>query len=123
VSITISKGSDDLFVITIQGVYTYDDQKQIENYATEPIDPERKVKILVFAQEFAGWGKEGDWGDLSFMYKADPYITHIAIVADEKWKEQMLMFAGAGRRQADIEFFFPDEVEEARQWLQEKINS
>ena len=52
----------------------------------------------VLAEEFSGWGKEGDWGDLTFMHEYDLYIGKIAIVGDEKWKDQILMFLGAGRR-------------------------
>ena len=116
-SITITKESDNLFVVEIRGIYTYDDQKQIEQYGDGNVAPGQKVKILVLAEQFAGWGKEGDWGDVSFMHKADPYIERMAIVAPEKWKDQMLMFVGAGRRQAQVEFFYEDETDDARDWL------
>lgn len=116
-SITITKEADDLFVVTIQGLFTYDDQKQIESSASDSTGPRQRGNVLVLAEGFSGWGKEGDWGDLTFMYENDPYIDKIAIVADEKWKDQILMFAGAGRRQAAVEFFFPDEIEDARNWI------
>ena len=55
------------------------------------------------------------------MYKVDSYIERIAIVAPGKWKDQMLMFfVGAGRRQAQVEFFFDDEADDARDWLMSK---
>jgi hypothetical protein len=40
------------------------------------------------------------------------------VVADEKWEDQILMYLGAGRRQAEVEFFFTGEEQEARDWLQ-----
>ena len=82
------------------------------------IDINQKVKLLVLAEQFSGWGKEGDWGDLTFMYEYDPYIEKIAVVAGEKWEDQILMYLGAGRRQAAVEFFLPGEEQDARDWLQ-----
>jgi hypothetical protein len=117
-SITFTKESDDLFVINAQGVLTFEDQMEIEKKATQEIDRSGKVKLLVLADQFAGWGKEGDWGDLTFFHEYDPYIEKIAVVAENKWKDQLLMFLGAGRRQAEVKFFFEDEAEDARDWLQ-----
>ncbi len=45
------------------------------------------------------------------------HIEKIAVVADEKWRDQLLMFLGAGRRQAPVMFFFPGEEEDARDRL------
>ena len=52
------------------------------------------------------------------MYEYDGYIEKIAVVANEKWKDEILMYLGAGRRQAEVKFFFDDEAEDARDWLQ-----
>ena len=119
-SITITKESKHLYIVHIQGIYTYDDQKQIEEYG-KAVDLQDKIKILILADQFSGWGKEGNWGDLTSFYESDPYIEKIAIVADDKWRDQFLMFHGAGRRQADVEFFLPDEVQDARDWLNEEV--
>lgn len=118
-TITINKESDDLFVVEIQGIYTYDDQKKVESHSSEN-KPDKKVKILVLAEQFTGWGKEGDWGDLTFMHENDPYIDKIAVVAEEKWKDQILMFLGAGRRQAQVKHFFEGEADDARDWLMDE---
>ncbi|MHC4159095.1 MAG: SpoIIAA family protein [Planctomycetota bacterium] len=117
-SVIFTKESDDLFVINVQGVLTFDDLKEAEKRAREEIDRSGKVKLLVLADQFTGWGKEGDWGDLSFMYEYDPYIEKIAVVAESKWKDLILMFVGAGRRQAAVEFFLEDKEQDARDWLQ-----
>ncbi len=116
-SITFTKESDDLFVISVQGIFTFDDLKEVEKSAREQIDRNQKVKLLVLAEDFTGWGKEGDWGDLTFMYEYDSCIEKIAVVAEANWKEQMLMYLGAGRRKAEVKFFFYDEEEDARDWL------
>ena len=117
-SMKFTKESEDLFVIHVKGTLTFEDQKEIENKGREQIDRSQKVKLLVLADQFTGWGKEGDWGDLTFKYEYDPYIEKIAVVADEKWRDQILMFLGVGRRQASVEFFFPGETDDARDWLQ-----
>ena len=117
-SMTFIKESDDLFVINVQGVLAFEDLKEIESKASEGIDRSGKVKLLVLADQFSGWGKEGEWGDLTFMHEYDPYIEKIAVVANEKWKDEILMYLGAGRRQAQVKFFFDDEAEDARDWLQ-----
>lgn len=116
-SITISKESENIYVVTIQGVYTYDDQKEIEKHADGNVNLD-KVKILILAEEFSGWGKEGDWGDLTFMYEHDAQIEKIAVVAEDKWEDEILMFLGVGRRQAAVEFFSAGEIQTARDWLQ-----
>jgi len=117
-SMTFTKESDSLFVIKLQGILTFEDLKEVESKAREGIDRSQKAKLLVLAEDFTGWGKEGDWGDLTFMHEYDPYIGKIAIVAEDKWKDEMLMFLGAWRRQAEVKIFFEDEAEDARDWLQ-----
>ena len=69
---------------------------------------------------FTGWGKDGDWGDLKFMHENDPYIEKIAVVGNDEWKDQIMMYLGAGRRQASVAFFSPEHLQEAREWLMSK---
>ncbi len=118
VTFTKDKESENLFVVQIEGTFTFEDLKEIQNKARVEIDRSRKVKLLVLAEEFSGWGKEGDWGDLTFMYEYDPDIEKIAVVAESKWKDEMLMFVGANSRQASVEFFLEDGEGDARKWLQ-----
>ncbi len=117
-SVIFTKESDDCFVIYIKGILTFNDLKEAEKKVCDEIGRSQKVKLLVLAEQFSGWGKEGDWGDLTFMYEYDPHIEKIAVVAESKWKDQILMFIGAGRRQASVEFFFPGKEKDARDWLQ-----
>ncbi len=118
VTFTKDKESENLIVVHIKGTFTFEDLKEFQNKAHAEIDRSRKVKLLILAEEFSEWGKDGDWGDLTFMYEHDPYIEKIAVVAESKWKDEMLMFVGAGRRQASVEFFLSDETQGARDWLQ-----
>jgi MFS superfamily sulfate permease-like transporter len=115
VSVTFPKEPENLFIIHIQGTLTFEDLNEVQNEARTEIDRSQKVKLVILAGHFTGWGEEGGWGDLTFMYEYDPYIEKIAIVADQKWREQILMFIGAGRRQATVEFFL-DAEELAQDW-------
>ena len=117
-SVTFTKESENLIVVHIKGTFTFEDLKEFQNKGGDEIDRSGKVKLLILAEQFSGWGKEGDWGDLTFMYEHDAYIEKIAVVAEAKWKDEILMFVGAGRRQAAVEFFLEDGEEDARKWLQ-----
>ena len=114
-SVTLTEESDRLIVVQIEGTFTFEDLKEVQNKGRDQIDRSGKVKLLILAEQFTGWGKEGDWGDLTFMYEHDPHIDKIAIVANEKWKDEILIFVGAGRRQAAVESFGGEE--DARNWL------
>jgi hypothetical protein len=41
----------------------------------------------------------------------------MAIVADEKWQDRALPFAGKGLRRIDIDVFPPRQMSDARNWL------
>jgi hypothetical protein len=117
VSVTFVQEAENLFVVTIEGVLKYEDLKAIESQARDHIDRSGRVRVLVLAGQFSGWGKEGDWGDLTFMYEFDPLIERIAVLANETWKDEFLMFLGAGNRQAEVLFFAADQENVARDWL------
>ena len=74
-------------------------------------------RVLVAAEDFQGWEKGGDWGDMSGQMELDAYAQRIAIVGDRKWKDLTLLFTGKGVRHVAIEYFSPRDVEKARAWL------
>ena len=119
VKFTKDKDSENLFVIQVTGTFTFEDLNEIENKVHTEISSSRKIKLLVLAEKFSEWGKDGDWGDMTFMYENDLYIEKIAVVAQDKWKDEMLMFLGAVRRQASVEFFHTDGERDARDWLRD----
>lgn len=120
-SAIISKESNNCAVVKITGVLLYKDLETIQNSAKEMFRSGGKINCLILAEKFSGWGKDGDWGDLTFMYESDSLIGKIAVVAEEKRRDELLMFLGAGRRQAVVEFFFSDEEDEARTWISEPV--
>jgi hypothetical protein len=119
--ITISKESLNCIVVTVTGVFLHKDLEAIQNSAKEMLNSISRVNCLILAKQFSGWGKDGDWGDLTFMYENDSSIGKIAVVAEEKRRDELLMFLGAGYRKATVKFFFPGDEDEARIWLSEPV--
>jgi hypothetical protein len=116
-SIAIRKKSESLLLVHVTGILKYSDREQFDMHGRLAIDRNRKIKILINATHFTGWGEGGDWGNQAFMYEYDPCIEKIAVIADEKWEEQMLMYLQAGRRQASVAFFTTLHAQDAQDWL------
>ncbi len=115
--VTYLKEASGIYVIRISGILTDQDQKKVENFGKATIDRSGKIKVLILAEGFSGWAKKGAWDDMTFMLEYDPYIEKIAVVADEQWRDEMLMFLGAGLRNATMEFFPRGQENKARTWL------
>lgn len=118
-SLKIGKDSQGLIEIRIEGTLCFDELKAAQESAEQMLRTHAKVNCLILAVGFRGWAKDGDWGDLTFMYESDPSIGKIAVVADKRWKDDLLMFLGEGRRQARVKYFDPREEQKARNWLLE----
>jgi hypothetical protein len=99
----------------MKGTFTFEDLKEVQNQGRDEISRSGQVRLLILAEQFSGWGREGDWGDLTFMYEYDPLIERIAVVTNEKWRGELLMFLGADRRQAIVRSFTSEE--DAKNWL------
>jgi hypothetical protein len=119
--VSCTKESEDLFVVSVEGILTFNDLEEVQNNVSTSIDRSRKIKVLLLAENFSGWAKEGDWGDLDFMMEHDPYIQKIAVVTSEKWKDEIFAFLGAGMREASVELFLTGEEEKARDWLKHQV--
>jgi hypothetical protein len=106
-----------LLQVKIRGVLTKADHERIIRIAKEAIAREGKIRALIIAEGFAGWERSGDWGDVSFMMEQGQQIEQMAIVADERWRDDALAFTAKGFRPTAIEFFPPLRLNEARTWL------
>jgi len=85
--------------------------------AKQTIAREGKIRALMIAEGFEGWERKADWGDVSFMMEQGQHIEKMAIVGDEKWRDDALAFTAKGFRPAAIEFFPASRINEARIWL------
>ena len=85
--------------------------------AKEAIAREGKVRALIIAEAFEGWERHDGWGDVSFITGQGQHIEKMAIVGDEKWRDDALAFTAKGFRPTAIEFFPASRLTEARSWL------
>ena len=106
-----------LLQLKIRGMFKKAEYDRIIQIAKEAIDREGKVHALVILERFEGWERREDWGDVSFMMEQGQHIEKMAIVGDEKWKDDTLAFTAKGFRPTAIEFFTPSRLNEARTWL------
>jgi len=79
--------------------------------------PATRVKVLVIVENFKGWERGADWGDIAFFETHGDQIDKIAIVADPQLETDLLMFAGAGFRRAPVKFFSANQLASAQAWL------
>jgi len=116
-SAEIISNTGGLVTARITGKLTYPELVALQKSAAAIICEHGKVRLLVRAEDFLGWEKGGDWGDLTFQMEHDPHIAKLAIVGDRKWEDLALIFAAKGLRQFPIEYFPPAELARAQEWL------
>ena len=108
---------NEIIRVRISGVMRLADQKALQNVAHDLIDRGLKPRLLVIAENFEGWEKGEGWGDVGFLMDYGDSIVKMAIVGDERWKEQVFMFTGKGLRPTEIEFFPTSSLKEAELWV------
>jgi len=106
-----------LLQIRIRGLLKKADYDRIIQIAKEAIAREGKIRALAILEGFEGWERHEDWGDVSFMMGEGQHIEKMAIVGDEKWRDDALAFTAKGFRPTAIEFFAASRLNEARTWL------
>ncbi|MGH7875778.1 MAG: STAS/SEC14 domain-containing protein [Candidatus Binatia bacterium] len=116
-SVEIIDAAGKLLQLKVRGMFKKADYDRMIHIAKESIEREGKVRALVFLEAFEDWDRRGDWGDVSFMTEHGRHIEKMAIVGDEKWKDDALAFTAKGFRATAIEFFTPSRLSEARTWL------
>lgn len=106
-----------LLQIRIRGMLKKADYDRIIQIAKEAIAREGKIRALAILEGFEGWERHEEWGDVSFMMEQGQHIEKMAIVGDEKWRDDALAFTAKGFRPTAIEFFGTSRLNEARTWL------
>ena len=115
----LQSNQDGLVEARIRGVMTLADQHALESAAKGIIDAGGKASLLVTLEDFEGWEKNDGWGEnLQFQFDYGDEIARIAIVGDQRWKEEALLFVGKGFRDTAIEFFSTDSLNVAKAWIQ-----
>lgn len=119
VSFTIVDPSGPIVSIKITGELSFAEAGQIQALALEAIKRGGKIKALGILENFRGWKREGNWGDVTFLNEHDQDIAKIAVVGDEKWRDPFCAFLAKGFRRAAVEYFLPADIAKARAWLDE----
>lgn len=114
---TIVKQTPDLDWIKINGRLTVLDLLAIQVSGQENQQPANRLRTLIQLEEFEGWSNEPGWENTTFIPDQDNEMTRIAIVGDEKWKDEIFMFIGYPMRPIDIVFFPETQLNEAQIWL------
>ena len=114
---SVMRESPHLVHVGLSGRVTPQEWNAALGEAAKFLDPGEPTAILVTAEAFAGWEPGGGWEDMSFRRLFDERVSRMAIVADRRWEDQALMFAGKGLRRFDVEFFDPEDLGRARAWL------
>jgi hypothetical protein len=114
---TIEREEGDLRVLRITGLLRKSEWDSALAAESQKWGFETRVKVLVIVEDFKGWERGADWGDMDFFVEHDHQIEKIAIVADPRWETGATMFAGAGVRRGQVKFFSPTQLAQAQAWL------
>lgn len=111
------KAEGDVAIFRVSGKLAKAELDSAQSKCEELIKSLGQIKILVLTESFAGWEGGKGWEDTSFSDRNDPYIKKIAVVGEAKWRDLVHAFTLKGLRPVSIEYFEPDQVATARQWL------
>ena len=116
--IALTQEKDDaIFRMDIRGLLTRAEAAQCEADLARALAKVGSLKLLCVLSAFEGWEPGSSWGDLTFYVRHGHAIERIAIVGDERWRAEALMFAAADLRKAPVEFFPSNDLPRARAWL------
>jgi hypothetical protein len=117
--ITMVQEADNVFRMAMSGMLRKPDLDRCQARLASEMRRLGPVRLLFVLQGFEGWEPADNWSDLTFYAKYGDCIDRIAIVGDERWRSEALMFAGAELRRAPVEFFARSAGDEtaARAWL------
>src|SRR4030095_2156463 len=116
---TIQRESNNIYLLRISGTLLRAEFGSVQDKTASEIDAGVKPRILAVLENFQGFERGADWGDLEFLFSHSNEIAKIAIVGEPRWEPDALAFAGAGFRRAPVKFFPVGEEAQARAWLAE----
>ena len=115
---TIVDATGPIISVKISGEIDKTEVTQIQAAALAAIQRCGKIRALFILDNFHGWKRDGNWGDISFMTQHDQEISKIAVVGDEQWRDLVCAFLAKGFRAAAVEYFVPTDLPKARAWLE-----
>ena len=115
--LTMTAESHGVYRLDLSGLLRKAEFDHWQSKLAGEIDRAGAVKLLVVLDKFEGWDPDDNWSDLKFYATHGDRIARIAIVGEEQWRSQMLMFAVADLRKAPVKYFGERAIADARSWL------
>lgn len=106
-----------MVVIHVSGKLTLSEMQKSQAAVAPIFQAQGNMRLLLLLENFEGWQAGDGWEDTSFSDANDEYLSRYAIVGDEKWRDQALMFALDGLRPVEIQYFSSGQEAAARKWL------
>jgi hypothetical protein len=103
--------------VDLSGKLTREDYEKFGPQMDRLIAEHGKIRLLTRMENFDGWTAGGLWEDIKFDFKHFNDIDRVAFVGDEKWEKGMSKFCKPFTR-AEIRFFRPERIQDARNWLE-----
>ena len=116
-SISVHHEQGNIYRLDVRGLLRKQDLEQSQDFLATEMKRIGNVRLLFILSGFEGWDQRDDWRDMAFYVKYGSSIERIAIVGEERWQAETMMFTGAGLRRAPVEFFPEASVTQARAWL------
>ena len=115
---TILKDDGEFTMVRIDGRFERPDLDLIQALSRQRIERGIRPRVLALLGAFEGWGRSGDWdGDVAFASGHGNDIARIAVVGDEKWKDDVFLFVWKDLRTTPVEFFPAARLAEAEAWV------
>jgi len=116
-SISVHHEQDNIYRLDVSGILQKRDLERSQEFLVKEMQRIGNVRLLFVLNGFEGWDQRDDWRDMGFYVKYGSSIERIAIVGDQRWEPETMMFTGAGLRRAPVQFFPEASVAQARTWL------
>jgi Protein of unknown function (DUF3478). len=116
-SFTIVEQNNALAWVKISGRLSITDLLGLQVLAQEMGETYGSAKALIELDNFEGWSHEEGWENTRFLPDQVDSRFCLAIVGDDKWRDDWMMFFAVPLRNTEVKFFPPDHMHVARAWL------
>jgi hypothetical protein len=104
--------------VRILGLMQKSDLAALQDVARGLIEKGQKVRVLAIIEDFKGWKNEDDWSDIDFRMAYGSKVVKMAIVGEERWRDDVFAFLGKGLTATEVEFFPVSSLQEAGAWVE-----
>jgi hypothetical protein len=115
---TIIDATGPVISAKISGEIAKSEVSEIQATALEAIRRCWQINALFILENFRGWKRQDEWGDITFLTEHDKEIAKIAVVGEEELRDFIDVFLAKGFRGAEVEYFLPANLASARAWLE-----